>query len=115
LVARVQSAIRRSSIASEKTEKLRLDGIVLNMTAQTVKRDDRLINFTPKEYSIFEYLLIHKGEIVTKEALQEHLWAEDDEFWSDVLRTHIKNIRKKIGDKKGEIVKTIRGRGYVIQ
>ncbi len=115
LVARVQSAIRRASIASEKTDKLKLDGIVLNMTAQTVKRDDRLINFTPKEYSIFEYLLIHKGEIVTKEALQEHLWAEDDEFWSDVLRTHIKNIRKKIGDKKGEILKTIRGRGYVIQ
>lgn len=115
LVARVQSAIRRSSIASEKTDKLKLDGIVLDMTAQTVKRDDRLINFTPKEYSIFEYLLIHKGEIVTKEALQEHLWAEDDEFWSDVLRTHIKNIRKKIGDKKGEILKTIRGRGYVIQ
>jgi DNA-binding response OmpR family regulator len=115
LVARVQSAIRRASIASEKTDKLKLDGIVLDMTTQTVKRDDRLINFTPKEYSIFEYLLIHKGEIVTKEALQEHLWAEDDEFWSDVLRTHIKNIRKKIGDKKGEIVKTIRGRGYVIQ
>lgn len=115
LIARVQSAIRRSAIASEKSDKLKIGDIILDMSSQTVKKNEHLIAFTPKEYSIFEYLLIHKGEIVTKEALQEHLWAEDEAFWSDVLRTHIKNIRKKTGDKTGELLKTIRGRGYVIE
>jgi len=114
LVARVQSAIRRSTISSEKSDKLKLGEITLDMTSQMVKDKDCLISFTPKEYSIFEYLLLHRGEIVTKEALQEHLWAEEEEFWSDVLRTHIKNIRKKIGDGTGDMLKTIRGRGYVI-
>lgn len=115
LIARVQSAIRRASIASEKSDKLKIGDITLDMSSQTVKKNENLIAFTPKEYSIFEYLLVHKGEIVTKEGLQEHLWAEDEEFWSDVLRTHIKNIRKKTGDKTGELLKTIRGRGYVIE
>jgi DNA-binding response OmpR family regulator len=115
LIARVQSAIRRASISSEKSDKLKIGDIILDMSSQTVKKNTDLVAFTPKEYSIFEYLLVHKGEIVTKERLQEHLWAEDEEFWSDVLRTHIKNIRKKTGDKTGELLKTIRGRGYVIE
>ncbi|MEA1884790.1 MAG: response regulator transcription factor [Thermotogota bacterium] len=114
LVARVKSAIRRASMNSQKTDKIFIEDLLLDMTKQRVEKGGRQIPFTPKEYSIFEYLCIHKGEIVSKEALQEHLWDEDDSFWSDVLRTHIKNIRKKIGDKKGTFLKTIRGKGYVM-
>ena len=99
---------------SEKTDKIFIEDLLLDMTKQRVEKGGCQIPFTPKEYSIFEYLCIHKGEIVSKDALQEHLWDEDDSFWSDVLRTHIKNIRKKIGDKKGAFLKTIRGKGYVM-
>jgi DNA-binding response OmpR family regulator len=84
------------------------------MTKQRVEKDGVEIQFTPKEYSILEYLIIHQGEIIEKDVLQEHLWDEDESLWSDVLRTHIKNIRKKIGDKKGTLLKTIRGKGYVM-
>jgi len=114
LVARVKSAIRRASMSSEKTDKMAIGSLLLDMTGQRVEKNGVEIQFTPKEYSIFEYLSIHKGEIVTKDELQEHLWDEDESFWSDVLRTHIKNIRKKIGDKKGTFLKTIRGKGYVM-
>jgi len=114
LIARVKSAIRRASLHSEKTDQITIGDLMLDMTKQTVEKEGVEIQFTPKEYSILEYLTIHKGEIVTKEALQEHLWDEDESFWSDVLRTHIKNIRKKIGDKKGTLLKTIRGKGYVM-
>jgi len=114
LVARVKSAIRRASLNSQKTDQLVIGNLLLDMTQQQVEKEGVPIPFTPKEYSILEYLIVHKGEIVTKDALQEHLWDEDESFWSDVLRTHIKNIRKKIGDKKGTLLKTIRGKGYVM-
>lgn len=114
LVARVKSAIRRASINSQKTDQIIIGDLLLNMTKQKVEKEGMEIQFTPKEYSILEYLIIHKGEIITKDVLQEHLWDEDESFWSDVLRTHIKNIRKKIGDKKGTLLKTIRGKGYVM-
>ena len=115
LVARVQSAIRRSTIRSAKAEKLKCSDILLDMTAHVVYFKGAVIKMTPKEYSILEYLILHKGRVISKEELQEHLWNEYEENWSDVLRTHIKNIRKKIGDKQANILKTVRGVGYVIQ
>ncbi len=114
LVARVKSAIRRASISSEKSDKIKIGSMLLDMSEQTVEMNGKKIPFTPKEYAIVEYLVVHKGRVVSKEELQEHLWDEDEGFWSDVLRTHIKNIRKKAGDKKGIIFRTIRGRGYVV-
>lgn len=114
LVARVKSAIRRASMNAQKTDQILIGKLLLDMTKQKVQKEGVEIQFTPKEYSILEYLIIHQGEIVTKDVLQEHLWDEDESFWSDVLRTHIKNIRKKIGDKKGTLLKTIRGKGYVM-
>jgi DNA-binding response OmpR family regulator len=114
LVARVKSAIRRASMTSQKTDQILIGNLLLDMTKQRVEKDGVEIQFTPKEYSILEYLIIHQGEIIEKDVLQEHLWDEDESLWSDVLRTHIKNIRKKIGDKKGTLLKTIRGKGYVM-
>ncbi|NLT44031.1 MAG: winged helix-turn-helix domain-containing protein, partial [Thermotogaceae bacterium] len=68
-----------------------------------------------KEYQILEYLMLNSGRVVPKSELEEHLWNEDDELWSDVIRSHIKNIRKKIdGGRRKKLIKTVRGMGYEI-
>ncbi len=81
---------------------------------KTVRRGDRLIDLTKKEYQILEYLLYHRGEVVTKETLEERLWGDEESLWSDVIRSHMKNLRKKLDQKhRRSLIRTVRGEGYV--
>jgi DNA-binding response OmpR family regulator len=114
LIARIQALIRRSVSASNQGEILRCDDLVINTLKKSVTRGDNYIELTKKEYQILEYLMYHQGEVVTKETLEEHLWGENEELWSDVIRSHMKNLRKKIDYRhKKPIIKTVRGEGYV--
>ena len=114
LVARVQTLIRRSAQGHNEGGVLRCGDLEVNTVKKTVKREDQMIDLTKKEYQILEYLLYHIGEVVTKETLEERLWGDEDTLWSDVLRSHMKNLRKKLDHKhRRPLIKTVRGEGYV--
>ncbi len=114
LVARVKSLLRRMNNGSRNHE-LRAGDLTLDTRTRTVKRSGKLVELRRKEYQILYYLISRKNQVVSKDELEDHLWSEDDVLWSDVLRTHIKNLRAKIdsGHKK-KLLKTIRGVGYAI-
>ncbi|PLV59129.1 response regulator transcription factor [Thermotoga sp. KOL6] len=114
LIARVKALIRRKT--ENKNTKLVCDDLVLDTISKKAFRAGKEIDLTRKEYQILEYLMMNKNRVVTKEELQEHLWSLEDTFFSDVLRSHIKNLRKKV-DKgfKRRLIHTIRGIGYVIR
>lgn len=114
LIARVKSLLRRA-VSGKPWHELRVDDLVLNARTREVKRAGRVIELRRKEYQILNYLMSRKNRVVTKEELEEHIWSEEDFNWSDVLRTHIKNLRAKIdGNHKKKLIKTIRGVGYAI-
>jgi len=114
LIARVRALIRRKS--EEKNSILKCADLVLDTVTHTVYRGGRKIDLTRKEYQILEYLMLNKNRVVTKEELQEHLWSLEDDFFSDVLRSHIKNLRKKVDNGfKKKLIHTVRGIGYVIR
>ena len=75
------------------------------------------MQLTPKEFAILEFLLYNKNRTVSRFSLTEHVWGEDfDPFtMSNYIDVHIKNLRHKIGDSGGAIVRTIRGVGYIIK
>jgi DNA-binding response OmpR family regulator len=112
LIARVRALVRRKS--ETKSTKLVCGDLILDTATKKAYRGGKEIDLTKKEYQILEYLVMNKNRVVTKEELQEHLWSFDDEIFSDVLRSHIKNLRKKV-DKgfKRKIIHTVRGIGYV--
>ncbi|AJG40405.1 MULTISPECIES: response regulator transcription factor [Thermotoga] len=114
LIARVKALIRRK--AENKNVKLVCGDLILDTATRKVFRGGKEIDLTKKEYQILEYLMMNKNRVVTKEELQEHLWSFDDTVFSDTLRSHIKNLRKKIdrGFKK-KIIHTVRGIGYVVR
>jgi len=115
LIARVDALIRRSNQNALQNSVLTYEDLELNMFSKTVIRSGEKIDLTKKEYQILEYLMINQGKVVTKEELEDHLWTEEEQFWSDVLRTHIKNLRKKIdGGKSRKLINTIRGIGYAL-
>ncbi len=110
LVARLHALIRRA--AGKTQSKIDINGFQLDMASRTLTRGDRVIELTAREYSLLEYLSIHRGEVVSRTTLYERLFDETDNSYSNLLDVHVSNLRKKLG---AQIIKTRRGHGYSIE
>jgi len=110
LLARLRALIRRS--ARQAQSRLEIGDVVVDTAARTVTRSGQPIALTAREYALVEYLALHRGKVVTRTMLYEHLFDEDDDSLSNLLDVHVSNIRKKIGH---EFISTRRGHGYCIE
>jgi DNA-binding response OmpR family regulator len=115
LLARVRALLRRASELSAPL--LKAGDLQLNTISREVKSSAGFIQLTPKEFSILEFLLYNKDRAVSRFSLAEHVWGEDfDPFtMSNYIDVHVKNLRRKIGDLEGTLIRTIRGVGYIIK
>jgi len=111
LLARIRALLRRSS--ENKSTVLSVSDISLDIKKEEVKIGGRKAQLTKKEYMILEYLLRNKGQLITRNQLLEHAWDRNVDIFTNVVDTHIKNLRKKLG-KSGNIIKMIYGSGYRI-
>jgi two-component system copper resistance phosphate regulon response regulator CusR len=114
LRARVRSLLRRQS--SEKSPILKIGDLTLNTITHEIHKNNELIEFTNREYSILEYLLRNKNRLLSKGMIAEHVW--DFHFSSDynLIEVYIRRLRKKIEDKSPQkIIHTIRNGGYIIR
>lgn len=108
--ARLRALIRRSKGAASA----RLDlapGVVLDTARREILLEGRALDLTAREYSLIEYLALRRGEVVSRADLYEHLFAEDDETFSNLLEVHVCNLRKKLGK---DFIQTRRGLGYTL-
>lgn len=114
LLARIRAITRRGKDSENSI--LKVDNLIIDRNSHKVARDGKEMELTKKEYEILEYLLLNKGRVIPKTELENHLWDENAKLWSDPVRTHVKNLRKKI-DKgfKKKLVLTVRGIGYQIK
>lgn len=110
LLARVRALIRRA--AGLATPVLALGDVSLDTRARTVTRAGLPVSLTAREYSIFEYLALHRGELVTRGTLYEHVFDENEDTLSNLLEVHISGIRKKLGH---DLIVTRRGLGYCVE
>ena len=115
LMARVRALLRRSGSQSDNL--LQILDLELDTVRRRVMKGGKLIELTPKEFSILEFLLYNKNRAVSRFSLAEHVWGDDfDPFnMSNFMDVHIKNLRHKIGDTDGGIIRTLRGVGYMIE
>ena len=81
-----------------------------------VKRNDKLIELSSKEFSLLEYLLRNKNTVLNKEQIISHVWDYDSDILPSTIEVHMKHLRDKV-DVTGEdsLINTIRGRGYTIR
>lgn len=111
LVARVRSLLRRPRTILAQT--LVAGDITLDTNTQDVSRGKKSIYLTRKEFLLLEYLMRHKGVVVSRGRLLEHVWDLDGDPFSNSIETHICNIRKKISSpRKPELIENVPGRGY---
>ena len=109
LLARLRALIRRS--AGTTRPLIEIGNVILDTRARAVKRDDHAITLTAREYAILEYLAMHRGEVISRSELYEHLFDETDDTLSNLLDVHVFSIRKKLGQ---HLIATRRGQGYCI-
>ncbi|MEO6982845.1 MAG: response regulator transcription factor [Edaphobacter sp.] len=111
LMARVKALIRRGKGVATPTVKLR--DLEVDTMMRTVSRQGTLLEVSPTEYRILEYLLHKTASIVSKRELLEHLYDFNWERHSNVIEAHISNLRKKLDADTGTShIQTYRGRGY---
>lgn len=109
LLARLRALIRRA--AGQTHTVLEISGLKLDTAARTVTNADGEIPLTAREYALLEYLALHRGEVVSRTTLYEHLFDEEDSTLSNLLDVHVSNLRKKLG---ADVITTRRGHGYSI-
>lgn len=114
LLARVKALIRRGKGAAHP--ELQVGRLTLNSVEQTLRCAGALVDLSPTEYRIMEYLMYRPRAIVSKEKMLEHLYDFTWEHHSNVIEVHMSNLRKKLR-AMGEMatVETLRGRGYRLE
>ncbi len=116
LIARTKVLIRRGKGAAHPV--LAVAGLEVNTLEQTVRRSGRLIDLSPTEYRILEYMVHRPRAVVSKRELLEHLYDYNWEHHSNVIEAHISNLRRKLtttgrdGEPLPPVLETLRGRGY---
>jgi DNA-binding response OmpR family regulator len=115
LLARIRALLRRSNALTSPI--LETENITLNTATREVLVENQCTNLTPKEFSILEFLLYNSNRAVSRYTIAEHVWGDefDPVTMSNSIDVHIKNLRRKIGDNRGTVIRTIRGIGYMVR
>ncbi|HEU4914782.1 MAG TPA: response regulator transcription factor [Candidatus Saccharimonadales bacterium] len=111
LLARVRALLRRPRAHGGNI--LRAEGLLLDVVAKAVECQGKPIHLTAKEFQLIEYLMRHKGEVISKDQLLDHVWDDEERVQHNTVETFIANVRKKLGASK-DIIHTVRGYGYKV-
>lgn len=114
LEARVRALLRREG--PSKTSELHFTDITLDTRTHEVKRGDRQISLTSKEYSLLELLMSNPGLVLSRDMIAERMWNMDAEHLSNVIDVYIRYLRRKLCENgEPDVITTIRGFGYQLK
>jgi len=114
LVARIRAVLRREKVVKENV--LRVGDLVLDTASHEVRRQEKNINLSQKEYRMLDYMMRRPGIVCTRTMLKEHVWGFNYIKDSNIVDVYISHLRKKIDGKyKDKLIYTIRDVGYKIE
>ena len=109
LVARLRALVRRAGGNPAPT--LVVGEITVDRAARLVYRGNEPVELTAREYAILELMVRHRGTLVTRSAICEHIYSEASDVFSNVIDVHIAALRRKLGPA---VIQTRRGQGYIV-
>jgi Response regulators consisting of a CheY-like receiver domain and a winged-helix DNA-binding domain len=115
LLARIRALLRRN--VTSKSVLLKAGDLVLDTQAHKVTRGYKIVDLTPKEYSILEYLMRNKNTVISRTKLSEHVYDYHFDTATNVIDVYINKLRNKIdkGFEGASLLHTVRGIGYIIK
>jgi len=114
LLARVRAHLRRNQ--PQEVDTLQFQNLTLNRKTREVKRGDRSIELTAKEFDLLDYLMNHPRQVLTRDRILEEVWGYDFMGDSNIIEVYIRYLRLKLeaeGEKR--LIQTVRGVGYVLK
>ena len=115
LLARVDALLRRRDRELDTAHQLQVDDLILDLLRHEARRGDRIIELTAKEFALLEFLMRHRGQVLTRAQIIDHVWRYDMDTLSNVVDIYIHYLRDKIDrDFPRQLIKTVRGVGYKI-
>lgn len=109
LLARLRVLVRRSVGIAESV--IQIDDVEINIANRTVTKAGEMVVLTAREFALVEMLGLHRGRLITRSQIYDHIFGEDDDSLSNLIDVHISHIRKKLG---ADFIVTRRGQGYII-
>ncbi|MDB5057600.1 MAG: two component transcriptional regulator, winged helix family [Chloroflexi bacterium] len=114
LIARLNALARRRSL--DRAPLLRVDNVTLDPLTHEVRRGDRVIELTNKEYELLAFLMRRPGHVLTRTQIAEGVWDLNFDNESNVIDVYIRYLRKKISaGNERPLIHTVRGVGYTIK
>lgn len=109
LAARVRALIRRA--AGQAVSMIEIGTVVVDLASQTVSDCGQPVPLTAREYALVELLALHRGKLVSRTMIYDHIFDEEDDSLSNLVEVHVSHIRKKLGK---DFIETRRGQGYIL-
>ncbi len=109
LLARLRAVIRRGSRQARAV--IEIGDLEVDTASRSVRQAGKPVPLTAREYVLLEYLALHRGAVVSRTELYEHLFDENDATLSNLLDVHVSNLRRKLGPDR---IHTRRGLGYSV-
>ena len=115
LVARLEVIVTRRGTGDERITTLTAYDLQMDLLARSVSRGDKQIELHPTEFKLLEYLLRHKGQVVTRTMILENVWDYNFDPQTNIIDVHISRLRQKIDKGRDKaIISTVRGAGYKV-
>ncbi len=116
LLARLRNLLRRASPGQHESTRLRISDLELDLVRREAKRGANILQLTPQEFALLEYLCRNTGRVVTRTMILDHVWKMRIDPATNVVDVHIYRLRSKVDrDAPKPLIHTIRGVGYVLK
>ncbi|XJZ28262.1 response regulator transcription factor [Bacillota bacterium Lsc_1132] len=119
LLARVRASLRQASAGKtvdETSSKIAVADLSVNLDTREVKRAEKVIALTPKEYDLLLYLIMNKNKVVSRENIILNVWGYEYEGETNVLDVYVRHLRKKVDEGfPSQLIHTVRGIGFTIK
>jgi len=113
LLARLRALLRRSGVP--RAEVMEVADLAINTASHAVSRAGRPVSLTAKEYALLEFLVLHQGRVVGRDAIAQHVWDESFDAFTNVIEVYIKRLRAKLeAGGATRLIHTRRGEGYIL-
>ena len=116
LLARLRNLVKRTGTSSAEATRLRVLDLELDLLRREASRSGEILNLTPQEFVLLEYLCRNAGRVVTRSMILDEVWGMRIQPDTNVVDVHIYRLRGKVDtDGRRPLIRTLRGVGYVLR
>jgi DNA-binding response OmpR family regulator len=113
LIARIHALSRRMASNTGDQWEIRLGSLVMDIKAHTIRREEKVIDLTKKEWDLLEFFMRHPGQVLSRQEILDYVWSYETNVQPEMVDVYISYLRQKIRvDAKENPIETVRGFGY---